>query len=57
MTLFDLARLSVNVAGKVVGSRGASSPEVYMAGVRTTLVLDCSLTSLVVFFSGLKRAV
>ena len=42
MTLFDLARLSVNVAGKVVGSRGASSPEVYMAGVRTTLVLVCS---------------
>ena len=42
MTLFDFVRLSMNVAGMVVGSRGASSPEVYMAGVRTTLVLVCS---------------
>ena len=68
MTLFDLVRLSVNVAVMVVGSRGASSPKVYMAGVRrqlqcwiagvrTASVLDCSLTSLVVFFSGLKSAV
>ena len=40
MTLFDLVRLSVNVAGMAVGSRGASSPKVHMAGVRTTSVLD-----------------
>ena len=39
MTLFDLVRPSVNVAGMVVGSRGASSPKVYIAGVRTTSIL------------------
>ena len=43
MTLFALARLSVNVAGKVVGSRGASSPEVYMAGVRRLMVFTKTL--------------